>query len=133
MAMLPATVITYDMLTRIADQNPQLKITVDESVKASLMVGGVTLVGSLLLGPVGIIAGAAIGGSVAYATSKPFTSAFVLLSKLDEQQREQLLATVQDLALQKEVLITDQLLLDLLIAGINKLGFKAELPKIGTK
>ncbi|XP_027016004.1 protein C19orf12 homolog [Tachysurus fulvidraco] len=71
-----------------------MKATVKGSLKGGAMAGGSAVVGSLLLGPVGLAVGAAAGGLVAWMTSGQFKPVPQILMELPPQEKQKLYSEI---------------------------------------
>ena len=84
------TVVVFKGLLNVAGKNDDLKVTVTEVLKGTAVTAAATLCGGLILGPPGLAVGGMIGGTVAYAMSKPYKPVGQILNEMNERQRQQL-------------------------------------------
>ncbi|KAL4108007.1 hypothetical protein QTP88_018270 [Uroleucon formosanum] len=77
-------------------QEENIKICVKESVKGGLIAGIATLVGGLLGGKSGLIAGGAIGTVVACTMTKDFKSLLQIINEMDYDKQKKLFDTIQN-------------------------------------
>ena len=94
-------VIRYnDILTVITTvgDDEQIRVAVKESVKGGLIAGTSCAVGGLLLGPMGLAVGGAVGGAAAaYMAQNAFRPvSTVIMHEMREEQRDQLVAAVRN-------------------------------------
>lgn len=93
----------YAILLEIAEVNNDLHVTLSESAKGAGVMGGSTftgaLAGAMLGGPVGMIAGGAVGflGGAGYAAAntKSFKPLHQVLSEMNEEDKERLVAAAR--------------------------------------
>jgi hypothetical protein len=128
----------YESLLEAAQEIPELHVSVSQSAKAAAITGTSTLVGSLLLGPAGILVGAAVGGVTAYSLSEPFKPALQVLKDMNELEREKLRDAVVAVAKEKglkmltvaawERIPMDKLK-DLLLCALKYSGYRIKMSK----
>lgn len=95
----------YNILLEISKANTELGVTIGESLKGAATMGASTstgaLVGGLLGGPVGMIAGGAIGffGGASYtaANTKPFKPLMDVISEMSEKDKRKLVSIARDI------------------------------------
>ena len=78
----------------IADKE-ELKVTVQNSARGGLITGVSTVIGGLLMGREGFLAGSMVGGTLAYLTSSEFKPVSEVIRCLDEQDKERLFLEVK--------------------------------------
>ena len=94
---MPVSSRDLEQVIEVIADKKQLKVTVDRSVKGGIIAGVATGIGGLLLGPIGLAIGGAVGGTAAYATSGEFKPVSEVLRTLDHQQKEKLLEIVTNI------------------------------------
>ena len=86
------------IVTTLSDDSG-LKVTINESVKGGLITGTACTVGGLILGPVGLALGGAIGGFVAYVLGdgkfKPVSN--VIMYDMRDEDRQKLATAVRNI------------------------------------
>ena len=95
-------VISYSSVLEVMtvlSEEKELRVTVTESGKGALLTGGVAGLGGLLLGPLGLALGGAVGGCIAawraQGSFKPVME--VILYDLSQDQRESMVESVRTL------------------------------------
>ena len=95
-------VISYSSVLEVMtvlSEEKELRVTVTESGKGALLTGGVAGLGGLLLGPLGLALGGAVGGCIAawraQGNFKPVME--VILYDLSQDQRESMVESVRTL------------------------------------
>ena len=98
--MAVPTIYVFNLLTDIAKEqvNADLGLAISEATKGAAKVGGITLVSSLLLGPVGFIVGSVGGGLLAYATSSDFKPLTCVIAEMTDDERERMADVAMDIA-----------------------------------
>ena len=93
-------VISYSSVLEVMtvlSEEKELRVTVTESGKGALLTGGVAGLGGLLLGPLGLALGGAVGGCIAawraQGNFKPLME--VILYDLKQEQRERMVESVR--------------------------------------
>ena len=93
-------VISYSSVLEVMtvlSEEKELRVTVTESGKGALLTGGVAGLGGLLLGPLGLALGGAVGGCIAawqaHGNFKPVME--VILYDLKQDQRERMVESVR--------------------------------------
>merc|ERR1712244_70164 len=93
-------VISYSSVLEVMtvlSEEKELRVTVTESGKGALLTGGVAGLGGLLLGPLGLALGGAVGGCIAAWRAqghfKPLME--VILYDLKQEQRERMVESVR--------------------------------------
>ena len=93
-------VISYSSVLEVMtvlSEEKELRVTVTESGKGALLTGGVAGLGGLLLGPLGLALGGAVGGCLAawraQGNFKPVME--VILYDLRQEQRERMVESVR--------------------------------------
>ena len=93
-------VISYSSVLEVMtvlSEEKELRVTVTESGKGALLTGGVAGLGGLLLGPLGLALGGAVGGCLAawraQGNFKPVME--VILYDLKQEQRERMVESVR--------------------------------------
>ena len=123
----------YQTLLEVSQVSSDLHVSVSESFKATAITGGCTLAGSLLLGPPGILVGAAVGGVAAYASSRSFKPVGEVLQNMNDKEKENLKDAVVRVAKEKGIsLLTAAVwetlsqteLKDILIDALKLIGYK---------
>jgi hypothetical protein len=84
----------YNLLYRIAQSHPELKVTVQQSARGALWAGAGALVGGLLGGRNGMLAGAASGAAWATMSSENFKSVLEILDEMSQRDRDKLARAV---------------------------------------
>ena len=100
-ALLCSTmVISYSSVLEVMtvlSEEKELRVTVTESGKGALLTGGVAGLGGLLLGPLGLALGGAVGGCIAawraHGNFKPVME--VVLYDLQQDQRDRMVESVR--------------------------------------
>ena len=94
-------VISYNSVMEVLTvlcQERKLMVTVTESGKGALVTGGIAGLGGLLLGPLGLALGGAVGGCIAawqaHGNFKPVME--VILYDLRQDQRERMVESVRE-------------------------------------
>ena len=86
------------IVTTLSDDSG-LKVTINESVKGGLITGTACTVGGLILGPVGLALGGAVGGFVAYILGdgkfKPVSN--VIMYDMRDEDRQKLATAVRNI------------------------------------
>lgn len=77
-------------------QEENIKICVNESVKGGLIAGIATLVGGLLGGKSGLIAGGVVGTVAACSMTKDFKSLIEIINEMDYEKQKKLYDTIQN-------------------------------------
>lgn len=102
------------IVTKLSDETG-LKVTLNESVKGGLITGTICTIGGLILGPVGLALGGAIGGVLAYVKSdgkfKPASQ--VILYEMNAEDQRELVTSVKNIL--KELDATDVVQLMVLV------------------
>ena len=83
------------VLYKIARENPDLKMTLSQSVSGGLITGAGACLGGLLGGKEGMLAGAAIGGAVAYLNADDFKPVWKILQNMSDEERSRFAAAVE--------------------------------------
>ena len=78
------------LLNDLARVHPDLEMTVRQSARGGLLAGIGAAVGGLLLGQKGILAGGALGGAVAMATSEDFKPVWKIVEEMSPSERRKL-------------------------------------------
>ncbi|XP_013416425.1 protein C19orf12 homolog [Lingula anatina] len=79
----------------LADEK-NLRVTVQEALRGGLIAGATTVAGGLLLGPVGLAVGGAIGGAAAYANAQgKFKPVSTVLREMEPEKKKILYDRVQ--------------------------------------
>ena len=78
----------YRGLLEVAGHNNDLKVTVIQILKGVAITGTAVFLGGLFLGPLGLAAGGAIGGAIAYAAARPYKHIQQVLKEMDEKKRK---------------------------------------------
>lgn len=104
--------ITWRQIEELLAAHPELGVNLSSSLKAGLATGACTVAGAILLGPVGILAGAAIGSGIAYRNTGNFTPLHQIIKDMSEDDRAKLLSVVNSLVLENEVDSLTPLLLE---------------------
>lgn len=81
----------FDTLTDFLKDNEDMKKTAANSFKQALYAGGGTLIGSLLLGPMGGLVGAVAGGVVGFAKAPNYNGVVQHVFALPDGERKQAL------------------------------------------
>ncbi len=103
----------FSILKEISSAHPDLGITIDETVKGAITMGGSTgagaMVGGLLGGPVGMFAGSAVGyalGSLAAANNvKSFKPLWKVLSDMSQEEETKLVAIAKRVILREGIIL----------------------------
>ena len=105
-----------NIVTTLSDDSG-LKVTINESVKGGLITGTACTVGGIILGPVGLALGGAVGGFVAYLLGdgkfKPVSN--VIMHEMRDEERQQLATSVRNIVADLDA--TDAVQLMVLING----------------
>eukprot|EP00092_Neocalanus_flemingeri_P026268 GFUD01028472.1.p1 GENE.GFUD01028472.1~~GFUD01028472.1.p1 ORF type:complete len:141 (-),score=54.69 GFUD01028472.1:213-635(-) len=84
-------------LLRVLSEDRNLRVTVSESGKGALVTGGVAGLGGMVLGPMGLAIGGAVGGCLAawmgQGKFKPL--ALVITEDMKEEQRQRMVTGVR--------------------------------------
>ncbi|RXG57732.1 hypothetical protein Avbf_10010 [Armadillidium vulgare] len=81
-----------------------LKLPVSESLKGGAIAGCATVIGGLIMGPVGLAAGGTLGGITSFFVCKKFESVPSVISKMDPSKREMLIHRVRTVLQQHGIL-----------------------------
>ncbi|KAB7505093.1 Protein C19orf12-like protein [Armadillidium nasatum] len=87
---------TNEIIKLICDvsEEEKIKIAVSESLKGGAIAGCATVIGGLIMGPVGLAAGGTLGGITSYFVCKKFQSVPSVISRMDPSKREMLIHRV---------------------------------------
>merc|ERR1712038_2172596 len=93
-------VISYSSVLEVMtvlSEEKELRVTVTESGKGALLTGGVAGLGGLLLGPLGLALGGAVGGCIAawQAQGKFKPVMEVVLQDMKQEQRDKMVDSVR--------------------------------------
>jgi hypothetical protein len=91
---IPEPAALHGELIRFLTDNRDMRKTARSALKQSLFAGGGALAGGLLGGPLGGLLGGVIGSIVGFVQSDDYDGAVLQLSKLNDQQRQFLMADV---------------------------------------
>ena len=112
-------------LNHISDAD-QLQVTIKGSFYGSLLIGMISMIFSVILGPVGLMVGGILGSIVSYMqwkdTYKPLSS---VLRGLTPQQRELFYKELE--VIHSQITVQDYLELVLLLQGTKGLALKKQL------
>ena len=86
----------YEALLKVADANQDLKVTVREVAKGTGITAASTVVGGLLLGPVGLAVGGAVGGLLGYAASNNYKPIGQVLREMNDGEKKRLLEAARE-------------------------------------
>lgn len=81
----------FETLTDFLKNNDDMKKTAANSIKQAMFAAGGTLVGSVLLGPVGGLVGAIVGGAVGFARAPHYNGVVQHILQLPDGERKQAL------------------------------------------
>ncbi|XP_013777327.1 protein C19orf12 homolog [Limulus polyphemus] len=103
-------------LLMILASEENLKVTVNESVKGGIVAGTSAAVGGLLMGPVGLAVGGAVGGCAAcYIARDKFKPVVQVIQEMSNDKKERLVDAVTDVT--SNLNITDVARLAVLLSG----------------
>lgn len=88
---------------KILSKHPCLKKNAVESLKGSAVTAGCTLAGGIFGGPIGLAAGATIGGLVAYATSAKYKSLIQIITEMSDEDQTNLINFMRDLCNERNI------------------------------
>lgn len=104
-----------DVLCMVSDEE-KLRVTFKQSAKGGLITGASAMAAAVLMGPVGLAIGGALGGCVAAAMMKDkFVSATEVISNMPDDRKDALIEAVQRAVADIEV--TDAVELLALVCG----------------
>ncbi|XP_062519026.1 protein C19orf12 homolog [Corticium candelabrum] len=83
------------VLYNIAKENPDLEMTLSQSVSGGLMAGAGAVLGGLLGGKEGMLTGAAIGGVMGYLNAEDFKPVWKILQNMSDEERSRFAAAVK--------------------------------------
>ncbi|KAG8229290.1 hypothetical protein J437_LFUL011136 [Ladona fulva] len=92
-----ATRIIIEQVSQLSELQ-EIQVTVRESFKGGIIIGGAATAGSLLMGPVGLLVGGVIGSvmTTASAWGKYKSLVVVIMNDLTPKQQEQLVQALQE-------------------------------------
>jgi hypothetical protein len=121
-------------LKDVSKINPDIQVSIDATTKGVLKAAACTLVGAIFLGPVGLLIGGTVGGGLAFLTSEEFKPVVEVLNEMNEKERNVLLTTALDIAIEEFGLdllnslnlVTDEQLTQVLRKTLSVLAFKVK-------
>lgn len=91
---IPEPAAMHGEFIRFLTDNGEMRNTARSAIKQSMWAGGGALTGGLLLGPVGGLVGGIAGSLVGFVKSDQYDGVVLHVVKLNEQQRQFLMAEV---------------------------------------
>ncbi|XP_075529929.1 protein C19orf12 homolog [Dermacentor variabilis] len=84
-----------DVLCMVSKEE-NLRVTLKHSVKGGLITGATAMVAGILMGPIGLAVGGALGGcAAAIMMQDKFVSAAEIISNMSDDQKDDLITAVQ--------------------------------------
>ncbi|GIX87636.1 uncharacterized protein CDAR_453111 [Caerostris darwini] len=104
-----------DLLCTLAEEE-RLKVTLSESLKGGLVTGLGAVAGSMLLGPIGLPIGGALGGGVAaFICGNKFQPVSQVIATMSQERRERLANKIRQVM--NKINVTDVVVFAALISG----------------
>jgi hypothetical protein len=91
---IPEPAAMHGELIRFLTDNRDMRKTARSALKQGMWAGGGALTGGLVMGPVGGLVGGIAGSLIGFFKADDYDGAVLQLSKLNQQQRQFLLAEV---------------------------------------
>ena len=94
---MPVSAFDLQRVMAILADEDELKVTVNNSVRGTAVVGSTTLVGALLFGPPGFLIGGTVGGLLAYYITGNFKPVSAVIKDMSAEEKQLLYDTIRDI------------------------------------